>query len=585
MLFISTLTYSQSSLLYEISGGDLEEVSYLFGTIHTQEEGVYNWNDSVFWAIDQCAMGAFEVDLDDGQFDMGEDEKDALEKYLQEDLLPAMMEKISPDTIGVRLVRDILPFYQDLMAKQMDLSNRSYFVDQYLQNYSRKMGKEIHGIESWQEQINALVGSDFSGLTEALMEFLESDDWRVKLNEFPDEQAALINAYSALDADEICVVINRSGDVANNFVQRLYSRIFDDRNDLMFERSIELVRSQSTFIAVGCGHLCGENGLVNQYRAAGYTLRAIDLTGKEEGLGLAWHTYQSDEIKVDIPNTVDSINKVEYNWGGFGAMFGANTSSHNEAFTRLGRAKFKITQDFNSAFADAPYDDHELMDMAEDDIAYESEPEYEGEEIEYATEISYTQEEIDSMMAELEMLMEAAEADMAVSQAEEEAVEDATEAVEMVEDAEIEDMEYEVEMEEPVEEVIVYGDEEEEMDMDYERRPDILPGVPMPDVSPEVEEYMQAISGSVMSEMAKSEVNMMQILMGSIQPPTVDSIGVTIMGEECTAIRSLGFMDNKITCLSPERNGMRFELRVSGDPEVLKSKEVLRFFESFEILN
>ena len=60
---ISPLSYSQNTLLFKISGKDLKQPSYAFGTMHVNDEKAFNFGDAVFDAIEACEVAAFEIDM------------------------------------------------------------------------------------------------------------------------------------------------------------------------------------------------------------------------------------------------------------------------------------------------------------------------------------------------------------------------------------------------------------------------------------------------------------------------------------------------------------------------------------------
>lgn len=55
----------------------------------------------------------------------------------------------------------------------------------------------------------------------------------------------------------------------------LQERLLEDRNRIMFDRSVEKVDQGNILIAVGAAHLIGETGLVEQYRNAGFTVTKV----------------------------------------------------------------------------------------------------------------------------------------------------------------------------------------------------------------------------------------------------------------------------------------------------------------------
>src|SRR5579871_2249156 len=52
------------TLLWRISGKDLKEPSYLFGTMHVKDKRVFGFSDSVMLAIQKCKSFALEVHPD-----------------------------------------------------------------------------------------------------------------------------------------------------------------------------------------------------------------------------------------------------------------------------------------------------------------------------------------------------------------------------------------------------------------------------------------------------------------------------------------------------------------------------------------
>ena len=58
--------------------------------------------------------------------------------------------------------------------------------------------------------------------------------------------------------------------------QRLMARVLHARNQRMAQRLLPQFAQGGAFVAVGALHLPGANGLLARFKAAGYTLRALD---------------------------------------------------------------------------------------------------------------------------------------------------------------------------------------------------------------------------------------------------------------------------------------------------------------------
>ena len=58
--------------------------------------------------------------------------------------------------------------------------------------------------------------------------------------------------------------------------------IIDGRNNNWMKKIPDLITEKSSFIAVGCAHLVGETGLINQLRELGYTVDPIQENIKQK---------------------------------------------------------------------------------------------------------------------------------------------------------------------------------------------------------------------------------------------------------------------------------------------------------------
>lgn len=527
LLLTTFFAQAQQSILYEISGNGLSNSSYLFGTIHVQDESAFNWNDSVFWAIDQCEKSAFELDFElkrsDFEFDTTKI-RNFLE-YFTSELIPQVMAEIPADTLGYRLVRSILPIYKMVMSNQFGSNKRSLVVDQYLQSYSRQKEKEIIGIETYKEQLDALLGSDFTGLTDMIMDMLKSDDWTKKILEMPGGVTKLVDAYSNLDFNELCTQINEVGDLTNPFANAFYSRIFIDRNDLMFERTKDLIKNESVFIAVGCGHLCGENGLVTQYRNLGYTVRPVNVGNKSKALNISWETRTYDDYSVDLPEGYEIENT--------NSSFFYGSVNSDAIYTSHGMAKFSV--DIIEA-ADEVTESYDFFDLNQiEDIAVEED---------YITDDEIEESPIDVEPIDIES--------------------DNEEAIE--EYSEENYNQYEED------EAVVYDEVE----------PEKNPYNPKDYITDEMKEYGDIVANIIKTEMAKSPELLMGGLM-NLSKSTKDTMQLEINGVLTEVVRTYSILNNSMTATVVSANDEMYELTVTGDPAVLQSKEVLRFFESFKL--
>ena len=248
-LCLPLLGSSQSTLLFELSKPGIEHKSYLFGTIHVQDEKAFNFNDSVFWAIEQADKAEFELDLNQRQMQrklmdevkevFDEEFENKLKYYIITDLAPAIMDKFDAGELAKSLSSKMLPVVKKIVESRFGSDNRSKFVDLYLQNYARSINKEIVGIEGYEEQVIALLGDvndiKLERMTPFIMKFFKSEDLNSSMLAYFSSTQEMIDGYSQHDLDKICATLV-SQDYSNNpLYKRFYDRIFIQRNDLMYE--------------------------------------------------------------------------------------------------------------------------------------------------------------------------------------------------------------------------------------------------------------------------------------------------------------------------------------------------------------
>ena len=606
LLFISALAYSQNSILYEISGNGKSHKSYLFGTLHVQNEEAFNFNDSVFWAIDQCNLAAFELDFDlkRNNLDIEEERVEELLKYLAEEVVPAIMEAIPADSMAKKIINSVVPMYKYILSSQFDMSGkRADVVDQYLQNYSRSVGKEILGIETFSEQINAILGDDFTGLKEGILKMFTTEDFFENLMDYPGNVNDLVEAYSKLDYAGICNQIAQVGDLSNPFVSSFYGRIFTDRNELMANRTEKLLAEGPVFIAVGCGHLCGSNGLVQQYRDMGYTVRPIDLSGKKQGLNLDWERREFKNFSVELPKNSETTEEREIN------RYGYNTPiSTNQLFTGAGKLQFSIKQSLSREELD--FAEEELSIETVEDIEYDEEIHYEdvtGDREYFSDDMDdYTVDEIEEQAVYLdeegyEVVTDQYKRKYEISEDsiilyEKEFIPESDEwvttrtaydAEEFYSNATIELNEYEEEEQVEMEYVDGYPGgnyeaEEDDMEMEeyYEPKKRMNP---KDYVTDEMKVYFERVAEIMKAEMKDKEEDWKNSAMKDMFAVSTDTLVITFLGEKQEVYRNTTVFSNSIFFTYAAENGINYEFNITGDPAAIRSEEVLRFITSFKL--
>jgi len=269
-IILSCNVLSAQSLLWKISGKDLVAPSYLYGTIHISDARVFEWKDSVFKYLEHCDAFAAELDLSmetmitvagmmmlpEGQtlhdrFSRAEYDliKDAVRSCSGYDL--SMFDKMKPPALIAICFANNQP--GDLEAT----------VDELLYKKSKSAGLATLGIETVEEQI---------GLFDKIPDSYVLEYFR-NIDEQDTELERLIRCYRKADLDSLLILVQdeESGSLLNDELIR-------QRNHRMAERIIPMIHEQSTFIAIGCGHLQGNEGIISLLRKVGYTVDAVALS-------------------------------------------------------------------------------------------------------------------------------------------------------------------------------------------------------------------------------------------------------------------------------------------------------------------
>ncbi|MBT8326722.1 MAG: TraB/GumN family protein [Bacteroidia bacterium] len=603
LLFFSPLfTFAQNSILFEVSKPGQTEKSYLMGTIHVQDEKAFNFNDSVFWAIDQCSKTAFELDLSLGSIKKMDEKAiteiidtqyiTSLGKYIETNFIPQLVNEIPAKDLAHKITANILPAYIEFMKLKFSANNRTQFVDQYLQNYARKNKKEIIGIETYTEQFKAILGNmssfdyEKANLSDKMIEFIKKDNIDFDIMELFNGTEQMIDFYHQGDLRGLCDYLNTTISSTNAFATSLYERIFFDRNDLMFERTKDRMAEGGMFVAVGSGHLCGDNGLISQYQNAGFNVRAVDVSS-ESNREIEWRSLDKQYYTVDLPKGTHLTENKDVMGMGFLLESMMDTTYANTLFTSKGMATFKIERtDYNedaeavndefdyAAFlkelqeikdSTPGYEDLDYMEEADDITEIES-----IENIDYPTEINgeriYEMDEVDEAAVYEEV---------------------AVEAVYDEDDEEISDYEGDYEMEEAEYAEGYYDSEIEEYDdIDYETEIEDE-GFPYSKnsiknkLTEEQQVYFKEVGDSI-SRYIKQEMGTLMMSMMGMMGGNSESYPALVNDEEVELDFSRSMLGSSISTII-ETETSEYELTIEGDPEVLQSEDLRRFFTSFKL--
>lgn len=275
LTFISFAFFCQAklanALLWKISHPDLEQTSYLMGTIHTSDEKVFElfntYKDETF---ENCELIALEIELDTNPFQalmsfMVTDADYKIENFLS----PSEKEKLSnwlKKEHGMKLAHfeRIKPiFFYFLVNDFGPASNNKMFLDQYIFELAKEKEKKIMGLESISDQINAFDNIPYEDQFDLLLSSLDQNKKGDKTYQ------KLVKTYERQKISKMKKLLFKEMPAS------FRTALVDQRNDDMFQTALPYIIEESVFIAIGAGHLPGEKGLIQLLRDKGFQVEPL----------------------------------------------------------------------------------------------------------------------------------------------------------------------------------------------------------------------------------------------------------------------------------------------------------------------
>ena len=265
-----------NSLFWEISGNGLKESSFLYGTMHTQDERVFQFKEGVMDAFNHAEIYAMEINVD------SVDQVALLSKLIMDSThsLKTLLTE-SEYTMVSDFFRDSLrqplflfekmqPLFTAQMVSLRDLeAQQADALDIYFFKEAKKQKKQTIGLEKTMEQIDAFSAISYElqakGLVDAVRDYGKEGEL---------DMDAMMKYYVEGNLDKLLEMTTEYDDEDEEM-----SKIFNDvflvkRNHNMADRAEPFIKKGSTFIAVGAAHLPGEEGIIELLRKKGYKVIA-----------------------------------------------------------------------------------------------------------------------------------------------------------------------------------------------------------------------------------------------------------------------------------------------------------------------
>lgn len=267
---------NNKSLLWEVTGNQIQKPSYIFGTMHLLCANDAKLSPNLQQVISNADQIYFEVDMDDlgqllGGFNAGtmKDNTTLKQLYTEEEyervknffdahnmgMQLQLFSKMQPMLVSALVYQAMLPCSQ---ADGMELS---------IMQLAHKQKKEIKGLETVAFQASVLDNIPYDKQAKELLNSIDSLDAATK------ETEEMIRLYKEQDVDQLLDFSLKSEGGSTAEIQDI---MIDQRNKNWADQFSDITKDKGILVAVGAGHLGGKNGLLNLLKEKGYTVRAIE---------------------------------------------------------------------------------------------------------------------------------------------------------------------------------------------------------------------------------------------------------------------------------------------------------------------
>jgi uncharacterized protein YbaP (TraB family) len=279
LLIVSIILYTigqcqtapKGSLLFEVSGNGLKSASYIYGTFHIMCKDQFSISPTLESKIVSTDQFYGELDMDDPTLQATMMQKIMMKDKTIESMMDSSSFKIFNETfkkitgISALQLNHYKPFFHLslLTLKTIPCAN---FVqpETELMQIAKKNGKEVLGLETVDEQMNAIDAQPLDSQIVSLQKMLLNFDSTKNM------MKEMIEVYQKNDAELLYDYVQKQGtDGMNEEV------LLVNRNKNWIPKLKKIMQEKSSFIAVGGAHLGGKTGVLSLLKAEGYQIKPV----------------------------------------------------------------------------------------------------------------------------------------------------------------------------------------------------------------------------------------------------------------------------------------------------------------------
>ena len=264
-------TGKAQSRFWRISGPQLSQSSFLYGTMHLADKRIFNFPPGTMDSLRSCKSLVLEINP-------GNTGSNALAMVLTMHS-DTMLNKLIPDSdfqfvknyfaksmgLNEQVVNSMKPIIlSTLITEKSKDASEAYPLDLWFYHQALKDSMKIEGLETVKYQMSLLDSIPLREQAQDLIKALRNPEKSDSLSE------VFMRYYVKGELDSL-VNISLRGNTSSDFGQLfIYSR-----NHKMASKIGELIGKERCFIAIGAAHLTGKQGVIGLLRKAGYTVEPL----------------------------------------------------------------------------------------------------------------------------------------------------------------------------------------------------------------------------------------------------------------------------------------------------------------------
>ncbi len=272
-------TAEENALLWEISGKELKEPSYLFGTIHMIGKDDYFLTDATREAFGKAQQVTFEIDMED-MMDFTKlmplmmkafmSNDTTLSDLLSEEDYGLVREHFESIGLPIMFLERIKPMFLSALGGEDMFSmgggdSEVVSYEMELMQMAQQRSLPIEGLETAEYQMSMFDSIPYKVQAEMLVETIRSE------NTDNGQFKQMVELYKNQDLQGMQAMMEDEASGIGGYEDLLLVR----RNRNWIPVMSEMMKAGPTFFAVGAGHLGGGEGVVALLREVGYTVKAV----------------------------------------------------------------------------------------------------------------------------------------------------------------------------------------------------------------------------------------------------------------------------------------------------------------------